>query len=85
MSDYLLSLIRTAVPAGVGIALGWLTARGLTLDEASSAALTAAATGIATAVYYAVVRAAETRWPWLGVLLGAPRAPVYQPRSEARS
>ncbi len=28
--------------------------------------------------YYALVRVAETRWPWLGVLLGRRAKPVYE-------
>ncbi len=33
---------------------------------------------VALAGYYGVVRVAEARWPWLGVLLGAPAAPKYE-------
>lgn len=79
MSDYLLSLIRTAVPAGVGAVLTYLATRwGIGLDEQTSAQVAAAATAVVTAVYYALVRALETRWPWFGKLLGSSKKPAYQ-------
>ncbi|GGM14409.1 hypothetical protein [Micromonospora yangpuensis] len=78
MHDYLISLIRTAVPVGVGAALAWLASRaGIVLDAESSTGLVAAMVALAIAGYYALVRALETRVPWLGVLLGKPASPVY--------
>lgn len=71
--DYLISLIRTAV----GAALAWLASEaGIVLD--SGTALTAGVVALAMAGYYALVRVAEARWPWLGVLLGTPAAPRYE-------
>jgi hypothetical protein len=78
MNDYILSLIRTWTPIAVGAVLSWLAARGLSLDEQATYGLTAFLTGLGGAVYYALVRALETRWPALGRLLGAKRAPVYE-------
>lgn len=80
MSDYLLSLIRTAVPAGVGAVLTYLATRwGIGLDEQTSAQVAAAATAVVTAVYYGLVRALEQRWPWFGKLLGSAKKPLYAP------
>ncbi len=77
--DYLISLIRTAVPAAVGAAPAWLAAEaGIVLDADSGTALTAGVVALAMAGYYALVRVAEARWPWLGVLLGTPAAPRYE-------
>ncbi|MDM4721170.1 hypothetical protein QTQ03_16760 [Micromonospora sp. WMMA1363] len=76
---HLISLIRTAVPVAVGALLAWLASRaGIVLDEGSSTALTAGVVAAAVAVYYALVRALESRWPWFGVLLGKPAAPSYE-------
>jgi len=78
MSDHLVSLIRTAVPVGVGTLLAWLAAQtGIVLDESSSAKLTAGVVGLTIVVYYTGVRALESRWPWFGVLLGKREAPTY--------
>lgn len=78
-NDFLISVIRTAVPAAVGAVLAWLASKtGIILDADSSAALTASAVAVAVAVYYALARALETRWPWLGVLLGRRAKPVYE-------
>ncbi len=48
------------------------------LDADSGAALTAGVVALAMAGYYALVRVAEARWPWLGVLLGTPAAPKHE-------
>ncbi len=83
MSNYLISIIRTLVPVGVGAMLGWLASRGITISEADSAGLTAACIAIAIGAYYAAARAAEaSRYPWLAVigrflLGGIARKPVY--------
>ncbi|WP_018809761.1 hypothetical protein [Salinispora arenicola] len=59
--------------------LAWLASRaGIVLDADSGAALTAGVVALAMAGYYALVRVAEARWPWLGVLLGTPAAPKYE-------
>ncbi|WP_018252531.1 hypothetical protein [Salinispora mooreana] len=77
--DYLISLIRTAVPAAVGALLAWLASQaGIVLDADSSTALTAGVVALAVTGYYALVRVAEARGPWLGVLLGTPAAPRHE-------
>lgn len=78
LRDYLVSLIRTMVPAGVGAVLALLASRwGIVLDEQSSAQAIAAATALALVAYYAIVRALESRWPWFGKLLGHAEQPAY--------
>lgn len=78
LHDYLISLIRTMVPVGVGAALAWLAAKaGIVLDGESSAALTTAVVGVTIGGYYAVVRALEAHWPTAGWLLGKRSAPTY--------
>lgn len=74
MSDYLVSMIRTAVPIAVGWAITSLASLGVEMDEASAVA---AVTSLVIGVYYAVVRAAERRWPQVGWLLGRPTQPAY--------
>jgi len=82
LNDGVVSLIRTYVPLAVGVAVTYLAQTfGVVLDEDTSAMASSAAVAIVTAVYYAAARALESRWPALGVLLGANRAPTY-PRSE---
>jgi len=78
LHDYLISVIRTAVPAGVGAVLVWAaSALGVVIDSESSTALTAVVVAVAVAGYYAIVRALETRWPMAGRLLGRKSAPTY--------
>ena len=70
MDDYITSQIRTWVPVAVGALIVWAaTTLGVVLDDGTSAALTAAAVGIVTSVYYAAARAVEHRWPAVGRVL----------------
>lgn len=77
MSDGFVSLIRTGVALGVGAVVAWLIARGVGVDAATQTALVTSLTSVATLAYYALVRWAETRWPWVGAFLGVAKAPVY--------
>lgn len=84
MNNYVISLIRTYVPVGVGAVLSFLLVHyGLHPSAAIASAVTAALTAGITAVYYAAVRALEHKFPWLGVLIGAPAKPVYVPSRKA--
>ena len=83
MDNFLISFIRTAVPAGVAVLTTWLaTEFGLIIDEQTSAQTAAGVTGLVLAGYYVAARAAESRWPAAGWLLGQPSAPTYQERRE---
>lgn len=77
MSAYVVSLIRTWSPLVVGLVVSWLASFGVQLDGSAEAALAAGITALAGGLWYAGVRALESRWPWLGLLLGAAKAPVY--------
>lgn len=77
VSDYLLSLVRTYVPLGVGVLVTWLASYGIQIDSTATAALAAGVGAIVSAALYALIRAAERRWPRLGALLGVPKAPTY--------
>lgn len=72
------SFIRTKVAFAVGAFLGWLLLVS-NLDLTGAFALTLTAFGIAlvTNGYYLLIRLLESRFPWLGVLLGWPKQPVY--------
>lgn len=70
MNDYLVSLIRTYVPIGVGAALTWLALRfGVVIDEQTSLMGIAVFDAVATAAYYAAVRAVERAHPAVGRVL----------------
>jgi hypothetical protein len=56
---------------------------GVVIDEQTSAALTVGFTGLVTSLYYAAVKALESRFPSLGWLLGNPRTPSYSSEPEA--
>lgn len=71
--DYLVSLIRTIVPVIVGWLLAQAAKAGLDLSAVAEPLVDALFIG----GYYALVRWAETRWPWVGVLLGWKASPVY--------
>lgn len=78
MSDLLLSYIRTWVPVAVGAGLTWLGRKfGIVLPEDLSAQAAITVTGLIIALYYALVRGLETRWPWFGKLLGSAKQPEY--------
>jgi hypothetical protein len=78
VSDHFLSLIRTWVPIAVGAGLTWAASKtGIVIDESTSAAGIAFATGAATAGYYTLARALEKVSPAFGVLLGSSKTPAY--------
>lgn len=78
MNNYLVSLIRTYVPIGVGLLLTWVAATThIVISEHSRAVLVAACVAVLSAAYYALVRLLEKRVPQLGVLLGAIAQPAY--------
>ena len=81
MHDQIISLIRTYVPVAVGAFLTYLAVRfGVVVPEDVSTGLTTGLVGLVSALYYAVARALEQRWPWLGWLLGVPKQPTYRDR-----
>lgn len=77
MSDHAVSLIRTYVPLWVGIALTRLAELTGPIDIDGEGLITAV-TGIVVAVYYAVARAIEAKYPAAGILLGKRAAPSYE-------
>ena len=79
MHDQIISLIRTYVPVAVGAFLTFLAVElGVVVDEHVTTGLTTGLVGLVSALYYAVARALEQRWPWLGWLLGVPKQPTYR-------
>lgn len=80
VSDALIGLIRTAVPAAAGSVLAYLAqAAGLTEPLPDLVATSEVFTVLVIAAYWRVVHAAEKRVPWLGILLGYPVRPKYLP------
>lgn len=76
--DKLAALIRTYVPVGVGVVLTLLARKyGVVIDDSISTSLTTGLAGLVSAVYYAVVRVLEAKFPRLGWLLGFAVAPTY--------
>lgn len=75
ISDYLVSLIRTFVPAVVGYLLSVLAGFGVDVDNA---ALEVVISGLFIGGYYALVRVLENLHPWFGVLLGWVATPTYK-------
>ena len=73
--DAVVRWIRTVVPVAVGAGVAWLAARGVVVDEQTSAGAVAAIGGLATTVFYTVVAVLESkvsaRFGWL---LGRPKA-----------
>lgn len=72
------SLIRTYVPIAVGAVLAWLASRGVNVDDGAAQGLVAFLTALLSALYYAVARLLESRWPQAGWLLGSPKQPTYK-------
>lgn len=76
------SLVRTGVPYGVGFVLAWLGRKyGIVLDDGTSAQLSTGFAVLAGTAYYALVRAAEAKWRWVGWLLGWNVPPTYEQKS----
>lgn len=58
--------------------MGFLAARGITLDESTALALQTALTGLFTALYYGLIRLLETKFSSkFGWLLGYAKEPKY--------
>ena len=80
MSDFLIGLIRTWVPIGVGLVVAWLTAQGILDEETSKTALinlSATLTAVLSGGYYLLVRLLAEWKPGFGILLGVNKAPAY--------
>lgn len=72
-SDLLVSLKRTLIPIVVGaVAASFLA------GYVDPVALERVLSGVISAVYYTVIRFAETKYPGVGVLLGSKAQPVYE-------
>lgn len=76
-NDQLIALIRTVVPAVVGLLLAAAAKANITID---GAALNGIVDAVVIGVYYLAVRQLEKRWPKFGVLLGVPKQPTYPPK-----
>jgi hypothetical protein len=77
LRDIFVSLIRTAVPAGVGLVLAHF---GINALDVAGVPLQTVVTGAAIMGYYALVRVLEARWSWVGVFLGWAVTPLYPPK-----
>jgi len=77
--DYIVSAVRTVVPYAVSALIAW----GIIPDSLSEPA-TLFLTGAIFGGYYLLARLLESRWPWLGWLLGKPNAPTYGGRKPSR-
>lgn len=75
------SLIRTYVPLAVSFLVGWLASLGIDLSGEQQTALTGIIGTVVAAVYYALVRLLEKKFPALSVLLGSSKQPRYAPKS----
>lgn len=79
ITDYIASLIRTVVPAGIGSLITYACAKwGIVIDEDTQLGFLTATAGFAVSAYYAIVRRAEAKWPWVGWLLGLAKEPEYK-------
>lgn len=78
MNSVITSYIRTYVPISVGALASFLATKGFNLDADSQAGLVVFLTGVCQAVYYAIARFLERKFPQLGLLLGSKKQPVYR-------
>lgn len=80
LRDYLVSVIRTVVPYAVGLGLAWVASKtGLNIPDEPAKTI---AVGLVAAGYYALVRAGEARWSWVGWLLGYAVTPTYAAKAQ---
>lgn len=73
-NDQLVALVRTVVPAVVGLLLAAAAKANIDID---GAALNGIVDAVVIGLYYLAVRQLERRWPKFGVLLGVPKQPTY--------
>lgn len=76
VSDQLVSIIRTAVPAVIGAVVAFAATHGMNLDPTMAVSLI---TPLVITVYYTLVRKVEDKYPQAGWLLGYPASPSYSP------
>lgn len=80
LSNFVIGAVRTYVPIAVGFLLTWLaTSLHVVVDPSSQAGLIGLCVALLSSGYYALARLLEKWQPALGVLLGVPSAPAYQP------
>lgn len=77
MNDLFTSVVRTVVPMIVGSVASFLATKGVDLDAATLAGLSAFLAGLFSALYYILARFLEQKFPQLGVLLGSKKTPEY--------
>jgi len=83
LSNFVVSLIRTWTPIGVGLALTWLASTlHVVIAPSSQAGLVALCVAVLSAGYYLLARLLERQFPWLGALLGATAKPSYSKPSQ---
>jgi hypothetical protein len=78
LSDSLIALIRTGVPAVVGTVIAFLIDKGINISDDQVTALSAALIPLCISLYYALATYLERNVnPAFGWLLGNPKAPSY--------
>lgn len=77
MNQTVPSFVRTYVPLVVAWLVGWLLSLGIEIDDSTQLVLVTGLSGLAAALYYAVVRWLEKRFPAIGLFLGSAKQPVY--------
>lgn len=84
MKEYIFSLIRTWTPIAAGQVAAWLALININLDGDTKLALASFLGGVLSALYYALVRLLEQKWPGAGVLLGVAKSPDSYSKGPAR-
>lgn len=74
-NDQLVALVRTVVPAVVGLLLAAAAKANIDID---GGALNGIVDAVVIGVYYLVVRQLENRWPKFGMPSNTPKQPTYQ-------
>jgi len=74
LGDIGASIVRTVTPIIIGVILAVVGTDVAGVDEAS---LTPVISALLAALWHALVRLLESKWPKMGWLLGLPKKPVY--------
>lgn len=74
LGDIGASIVRTVTPIIIGVILAVIGTDVAGVDEAS---LTPVISALLAALWHALVRVLESKWPSMGWLLGLPKKPVY--------
>jgi len=76
--DGFIAYVRTFVPIAIGAVVTFLARQfDIVIDSESAQGAVLFVNAVVTGAYYALIKYAETRFPWIGWLIGYAKSPTY--------